>query len=254
MITVRLKGGLGNQMFQYAVGRALGKRAHTPMELDISWYKESKNRRFELNQLNIPRDIRIETRKRRWFDYIKDYVSGISERYDYGEKDLLGIESLLRNEFTLRLPLSPKAADWMKKISSAESVAVHIRRGDYLWEKHQNIYGLLPTAYYEKAAALILEKKTDVRFFVFSDDGAWVKENLKLPAMFDVVSDGTLISAEEMMLMSAAKHQIIANSTFSWWAAWLNRNNNKIVIAPLKWFADRTRSASDIVPQSWIRL
>ena len=136
------------------------------------------------------------------------------------------------------------------------AVSLHIRRGDYVSNPVTNNYhGTCSLAYYKKAVLLLKEKIENPSFFIFSDDLLWARENL------DFINDMTFIDLdksipdhEEMHLMSQCKHNIIANSSFSWWGAWLNENSDKIVIAPKKWFSDNTINTEDLIPAKWMRI
>ena len=147
-------------------------------------------------------------------------------------------------------------------------MAVHLRRGDYSSQSNYNsFFGTLSSEYYERAINEIKNKVIDPKFFVFSDDISWCKQNLKFLSDVEFVAHGTSVHAsEDLILMALCRHQIIANSTFSWWGALLNSNKNKIVIAPSKWFqttynknplptyAARFYNTKDLLPENWIRL
>lgn len=162
----------------------------------------------------------------------------------------------IRNIFTLKKSIQQTTEQYKQLIINCNSVGVHIRRGDYVTNPHTNsVHGTCDLAYYRNAVALIQEKSADPHFFIFSDDLEWVKAN------FDFIEQKTFVELdeaapdhEEMYLMSQCQHNIIANSSFSWWGAWLNQNPQKIVIAPKKWFRDQTRNTKDIIPETWIRL
>jgi len=142
-----------------------------------------------------------------------------------------------------------------QKIKEKNSVSLHIRRGDYLtMQKAIDTIGVCPLDYYDKAIREITRKIKNPTFFIFSDDINWVKENLKTNSPTIFVSGGKLKDYEELILMSKCKHNIIANSSFSWWGAWLNNNPNKIVIAPKKWFKDTSKNTRDLIPESWLKL
>ena len=273
MITVRLQGGLGNQMFQYALGRALSTRHTAPLRLDLSWFSTSKNRTYELDCFNIPHDVERVEKVGGIFNFLKqkksvfvETTSGFNPRvftlpdgtmlegYWQSEKYFKDIEGIVRKEFTLKNGWGANAKKWADAITRGESVAIHVRRGDYLEQKHREILGVLSTDYYQKAAEIILSKTKEPIFFVFSDDMAWAKENVRLPSKTEFVSDKHITDAEEMILIGLCKHQIIANSSFSWWGAWLNRNREKIVIAPKNWFVDPTRVPKDLIPASWLQI
>ena len=138
-------------------------------------------------------------------------------------------------------------------IMSCESVSIHVRRGDYLSEENKDMYGGICTAeYYQKAINLILEKLQTPIFYVFSNDMDWVRKNLDVPNPVFVDFNQGVDSWQDMFLMSQCKHNIIANSSFSWWGAWLNQNPTKIVISPSRFI--NSNYPSDIIPEAWIRL
>ena len=131
---------------------------------------------------------------------------------------------------------------------------MHIRRGDYLLDKNLSLFTTCTHDYYYKAEALIAEKSFSPTFFIFSDDIEWVKKNIPFNHPVVFVTDSNLTDYQELMLMSACKHNIIANSTFSWWGAWLNNNTEKIVITPQKWFTTQTMNEKDLIPPTWIKI
>ena len=143
----------------------------------------------------------------------------------------------------------------LEKIKSTEAVAVHFRRGDYTKKRVADKYGSCSVEYYKNAVEYIAEKYPNPEIFFFSDDIEWVKENLKFPYNCSYVANNTGDkSFEDLRLMSCCKHNVIANSSFSWWGAWLNNNKDKIVVAPKKWLQDSSFAQDDIVPKAWIRL
>jgi hypothetical protein len=115
-------------------------------------------------------------------------------------------------------------------------------------------HGVLDPFYYEKAMGIIEEKIPDARIYFFSDDIQWVKQNLALNKHKELVSSHSRSAIEDFYLMTQCRHNIIANSSFSWWTAWLNDNPGKIVIAPEKWFTDKKIKTKDLIPQGWIRV
>jgi hypothetical protein len=134
------------------------------------------------------------------------------------------------------------------------SVSVHIRRGDYVG--HSSLGGMITDLYYARAVKEISNKKEHCKFFIFSDDIEWVKENMNFPESTQYVSSPDMENYEELAIMSLAKHNIIANSSFSWWGAWLNSNPDKIVICPARWTTGRggKKQTRDIIPQDWIKI
>jgi hypothetical protein len=139
------------------------------------------------------------------------------------------------------------------KISEQNSISLHIRRGDYLSDKFSSGFaGICNLEYYERAVQYIKQNVSNPVFYIFTDDIEWVKENFKIENSHFVIHNSGKDSWQDMYLMSNCKHNIIANSTFSWWGAWLNNNQDKIVIAPKIWWNHFTKD--DVVPDSWIRL
>ncbi len=174
------------------------------------------------------------------------------------EKYFCNIRSILLKEFTLKSSLSSYSSSLKKNIESFENtVSLHVRRGDYVSNKvFSDVHGTCNLDYYKKAIEYISKEFEDIKFFVFSDDIAWTKENIDIENVIYVDSEENRIPHEDMYLMSLCSHNIIANSSFSWWGAWLNQNNEKIVIAPKRWFSDdkMQNQSLDIVPSSWIRI
>lgn len=176
------------------------------------------------------------------------------ECYWQGEEYFRGVEDTLRKELTLRREFDNIPESILRSIDGVNSVAVHIRRGDYT--AYQPLV-LLPLDYYRKAVEKIIHLCENPRFFIFSDDINWAKQNLEqLCPQAEFVGAYTK-DYQDLILMSRCKHNIIANSTFSWWGAWLNSNPDKIVVAPGKWFADERLNAKRIkhlIPKNWIQI
>jgi len=285
MITVKLHGGLGNQMFQYALGLSLSQKYHLPFKIDYSYLKEANQsgRDFRLfgfsitaqeatsqeikRHIGLMQKIHDRIRKPEKRTLIRENTftfdphtleknSGYFDGYWQSAKYFGDVEELVRKEFTLKQPLSGKASAVADRITSLpNAVSVHIRRGDYVSiSKASTVHGALPLSYYEKALSMILEKYPDAHFFISSDDIEWAKEHFPKQYPLTFVSSLDIPDYEEMTLMSLCKHNIIANSTFSWWGAWLNMNKEKAVIAPQRWFLDESKDTHDLIPTSWIRL
>ena len=180
------------------------------------------------------------------------YLNGYWQNEDYFNT----IRNVLVRELSPRNPLTGKALEMMKTIQSCNSVSIHIRRGDYASdEKTNRIYGLLDMEYYTRATQWICSRIESPTYFIFTDEMKWVKENFHTPepsVYVDVNGPGQ--EHQDIRLMSACNHHIIANSTFSWWGAWLSTHPQKIVIAPEKWFNQSVREAKDIIPETWIRM
>ena len=141
-------------------------------------------------------------------------------------------------------------------ISSCESVSLHIRRGDFVSNaRTSTIHGTCNLNYYYRCVEEITKNVKNPHFFIFTDDTGWVSKNVKLSYPATVIDhNGRKKSYEDLMLMSLCSHNIIANSSFSWWGAWLNRNPNKMVFAPLRWFAKDDISTRDLIPEKWRRI
>lgn len=287
-IITKLQGGLGNQMFQYATGRSVAQRNGAELKLDIFALKHDPQREYALGCFNttqriatqeeISKFLRHKTRKgkfwfwyNRWIADEKRYTQEKQFNFDQHilelkdpvyldgawqtEKYFKDIRDLLQKEFTLRSEPSAETKDWIKKVSACTSVSLHIRRGDYVSNHAANqFHGTCPIKYYEKAINLISQKIKDPVFFIFSDEIAWAKDNLNAPFPLYFISGKNISDCEEMTIMSSCKNNIIANSSFSWWGAWLNKNPYKLVIAPQKWFTTKKMNTADLTPESWTRI
>ena len=278
MITVKLLGGLGNQMFQYALGRQLSIKNNDSLMLDLTdlLKRDGINytpREYELDVFNIDCAGKIlpgefkSFKERFTFKYLTKKVNENGHRFSpkvlalKGNLDLNGfwqnekyfksIEDVIRRDFTLKAGVLPVGDPAIKKISAANSVSVHFRLGDYLSNPNaRNFHGVLDVDYYKAAIVKINELVGSPYFFIFSDNVDWVKENFVFEQGHTFISqEGN--AAVDMQLMSACKHHIIANSSFSWWGAWLDPKPDKIVIAPKQWF---TTTPTEIVPETWIQI
>jgi hypothetical protein len=285
MIITRITGGLGNQMFQYAVARRLSYILGSNLKLDISNYQKDTLRNFNLDLLNIkcqiankkeikllnpsqegllsklkrqifnPSSLRHIREKHFHFDpsvlTLSDgvYLNG----YWQSEKYFADIKNIIRNDFMPKNFSEGNSTQLIQKIKSKTSVCIHIRRGDYNTDpKTFQDHGLCSLDYYQKGISHIAQKIEEPTFFVFSDDISWAKDNLKINYPVVFVDHNTIDNAhEDLRLMSHCKHHIIANSSFSWWGAWLCQNQDKIVIAPLQWFNSAEHDTKDLIPQSW---
>lgn len=297
MVIVKMTGGLGNQMFQYAAGRSASLRNKTELVLDTSFYdvdsgKQShekqvliklfpKVKAMQLHSIdqNFLADIQVENNGSimRGYNYtssllgIKPIYKNVTETsfltYEpdfhkqkatilylngdwQSENYFLDYELIIRNDFTFPA-IIPASLNYslLKAIQNTNSVSVHVRRGDYLSSTtHQ------PTsaAYYTKAIEMMKSKVSNPVFFVFSDDIAWCQHNLDMPNAQYVNHNFGSQSYIDMQLMSRCRHNVIANSSFSWWGAWLNNNPDKNVIAPKMWLEKLNIKANKIVPSKWI--
>ncbi|MEN9921551.1 MAG: hypothetical protein RLZZ517_529 [Candidatus Parcubacteria bacterium] len=285
MIITKLKGGLGNQLFQYAFGRYLAEKNNDTLKLDILGLQQNSKdtlRFYLLDKFNITAEIanQDEIQKiKNPFGFLskiarlintkilRNFYIGFEEKllklkgniyldgYFQSELYFKEIEPIIRNEFTLKNPLSQLAQKIEEQIhNEGASVSIHIRRGDYVTDPSAaKAHGTCDLDYYAQAISEISSSIVNPTFFIFSDDIEWVKENLKVEST-TYVSNPNLTEYEELILMSKCKHNIIANSTFSWWAAWLNSNPSKIVIAPKQWRKDIDSDKLQILPKTWIQI
>jgi len=163
---------------------------------------------------------------------------------------------MLRKELTVRLDQDPQSREVAARVLHTQSVSIHVRRADYVADAATyHTHGTCSRDYYDQCVCLIAERVKDPHFFVFADDFAWARKNLqfKHPTTF-VTHNGAARDYEDLRLISTCKHHIIANSSFSWWGAWLNNNPAKIVFAPLRWLNDPRYDTRDLLPESWIRV
>jgi hypothetical protein len=286
MIIVRLMGGLGNQLFQYACGRALALRTGHELVLDPSLLdtrSPTAPRCFNLGAFNIA--ARLSTpedtlEKPSWLDRVRRRLglrvtAALNTLHEQGLRfnpgifpaqfDRLCLVGYWQTEKyfhdctdTIRRDLTPRAAPdpaLCAQIDAVNSVSLHIRRGDYVADaKINSVHGTCALDYYRRAATHIASQTCAPEYFVFTDDPGWARENLKLALPLHFVSDGKRANVEELVLMSRCRHHITANSSFSWWGAWLNPRHDKLVCAPRVWFHDPALDASDLVPDTWTRL
>ena len=281
-IYVRLMGGLGNQLFQYSTARTLADARGTDLVLDARYVvRKAQHSGFVLEAFDIRAKIlakssqsKFSETKIKWAKWLKRYhrpmfnifcETGLGVDSQLAAQPngsmLLGFwqseqyfshNKLLLTDLVLKQPLSGKALDISQSIKAKQSVALHVRRGDYVNNaKALKRYGLCSVDYYQKAIAHVSQHLTDPYFYVFSDDPKWVVENLSMPGQCTFVSAKDITPEQDLILISQCKHQIIANSTFSWWGAWLNSHYDKIVVCPTPWFDDTIMAAQDLLPDSW---
>ena len=274
MIVSRILGGLGNQMFQHASGLGIADRLGTSYQADLSCFQNYALRPEGLSRLRIGSPVVSEAEypitKRSGEGYPEERaglarVKEASMRFDEGvfahgcdlflvgywqnQRYFSSIRPRLVQEFS---PVEPTASpEMLEEIQGSSSVAVHVRRGDYLQNpKVRRHFGVCTLDYYRMGVKLIAERVGGARFFVFSDDPEWARANLKLDATY-VFGNSDI---EDFRLMTACRHFIVANSSFSWWAAWLGQSSDKIVVAPDPWFISNRFDSSEIVPTGWIKI
>lgn len=172
------------------------------------------------------------------------------------EKYFKSVADQVRHDFKLKHPPSSPNAALLEKIRQCHSVAVHVRRGDYVTNvKASQVHGVCDLVYYRKCVDYLTAKIDRPHFFVFSDDHEWVRENFKIDSPLTIVDhNGPMESHEDLRLMSHCEHQIIANSTLSWWGAWLNDQHHKMVLAPRRWFSSNKYNTKDLIPADWVTL
>ena len=296
-VVVRLFAGLGNQMFQYAAALGLAVRQNRVLKIDVSAFEACENRPYQLDCLKVPQKIfytgvplfqsasnsiaaRVIRRIKRRVFKANTFRKGVYREphfhFDPAFFDLSGTEillngyfqspryfesvaELLRERFQPAAPLSATAADWAAKIAASPcSVSLHVRRGDYLEAPNSALHDALDRGYYDRAVNLIQRLAGEtVEFFLFSDEPDFIAEAFAdLPDAHVVRSDPDK-SWEDMFLMARCRHHIIANSSYSWWGAWLNPAEDKRVIAPARWLAPNemaARNVLDLYPLDWILL
>lgn len=288
MVIVRLIGGLGNQLFQYAYALSLTGKGYR-VKLDISEFDTyTLHGGFSLGHygegIEIASDAEVNavTRVGPLSTLVRKIQGKKSRRiikesnFSFDEKMLMPednhylvgyfqSEKYFRNfreELLSSLSLEHKLSDYSQRvyadiIDSSVSVSVHIRRGDYVSDQSAyNTHGVCSLEYYFAAIQYFEECYPEVDFYIFSDDIDWIKENLKVKRAQYITSEQTRFAGEDIYLMSQCDHNIVANSSFSWWGAWLNDNSSKEVIAPQQWYADSDmqRLSKTLVPDSWVRL
>jgi len=181
------------------------------------------------------------------------FLIGYWQSYKYFED----IKDIIKKDFTFKSSISEKAKEMMKEITDSNAICVNIRRADYISNPDANKHhGVCNSEYFERAAKLIEEKVDNPKYFVFSDDVEWCKENIKFSnnmVYVDHTYTGDRFS-DYLRLMINCKHFIIPNSTFAWWAAWLNDNDNKIVVTPKQWFANQDINTNDLILDNWIKI
>ena len=259
MITTRLMGGLGNQLFQWACARNLQKLYGHRLQYDDHIRASSRNRDiFRFPNIRLSNDAYI---KESLYPETPMQFVNVGDFFDFNkfkENDfrlgrdfhLIGYWQGLKYfedvQEELRLELQPPDDFFDNKVKPTEnSVSLHVRRTDYM--HIQDHHPVCSIDYYKHALSLIDHD----HIFIFSDDIKWCQNNLDDKNVTFVHNEDPL---HDMWLMSNCTHNIIANSTFSWWSAWLNSNPNKVVIAPKNWFGPAAPSDRDVVPEKWIRL
>ena len=294
MIISHIIGGLGNQMFQYAAGRALSINIKKSFVVDVQDFDQYEvhngyelekifniNNKASRNQLDsvlgkwrTNKYIRKKISTKKYLSLltgskmvIEPHTSYWSKLFDVNdsaylvgywqtEKYFKSIENVIRSDFTFPSSMSKMNFEWAKLIKHSNSVSIHIRRGDLVSNpKALAFHGLCSLEYYVRSISYMQKNTENPTFYVFSDDIAWAKKNLDFGSnhYHFVGNNNGKESFNDMWLMTLCKHNIIANSSFSWWGAWLNNNKNKLVVAPERWFL-LDNDILDIIPSSWLKL
>lgn len=295
MIVTSIRGGLGNQLFQYAFGRRLSLDHNTELCFDLTEYKKNWYRSFKLDKFNLPSYKILKRRKSNlqlksivqtdlnWDERLLNlqdntHLYGFWQSYKYFDK----YSDIIRNDLKLATQLDSKSNDILSHIRESNSVSLHIRRGDYVsLQQYKSMFEILRQSYYNNALVEILKYTTTPTLFIFSDDIEWVKANLKFdfPAVYiehtysrkhsnldnytlyklfsKLILQNTLKDDAhiDLILMSNCKYNVIANSTLSWWAAWLNSHRQEYVYAPSKWYEAKNANGSfvpdSLYPDAW---
>jgi hypothetical protein len=290
MVIVKLMGGLGNQMFQYAAARRLAHARRTELKLDTSYFATDSLRRYALDHFNLhehfatAEDIARVARgglnpfilagtrllqatrpyhrrrciRERQFHFDRRILDAPGDVYLDGywqsEKYFADIRGIIQAEFTPKRPLVDAGArEMLQQIQGCVSVGVHLRRGDYVSDPRINAYhGVCDSEYYETSVRLLTDRYPHAHLFIFSDDPESALADAPLGYPGTVVGRAiTAADHEEFLLMTCCQHFIIANSTFSWWAAWLGTNPDKLVFAPGRWFTHELHDTRDLLPSGW---
>lgn len=295
MLIVKLQGGLGNQMFQYALARNIENITGQTVYFDVSFKQMSTEtpRQYALQSFlasnsfmkadlkalplvfryppgDFLKKIFKAFRNKGWFNrnwkYITETDFQLSNLKDYSnfnlyldgfwqsEKYFRNIRPILLNDFSLK-NASTRFQSLAKQMNSSNSVCIHVRHGDYLSDKATNAFhGVCSPEYYQQALNLVHDKVSNPKFYIFTDDTVWAQQHFTNAGLaFELVSEQGFTDQEELVLMSSCHHQIIANSSFSWWGAWLNKSEEKIVIAPKTWF-NLANTDTELIPANWIIL
>ena len=292
MVISQILGGLGNQMFQYAAGRALSLAVEQAFLLDLRGFTNyALHNGFELDRV-FSAPVKVATSGdvrnmlgwrsselvRKVFKRIKspllhgtrlaiephfNYWSGLraggTKRYLMGywqsEMYFKDYAETLRSDFNFTIPLDETNQNIAQRIQHNNAVSLHVRRGDYITHTpNAKILSTCSLDYYNNAIDYMSKRVDSPHFFLFSDDMEWVKANLDIPFEKTYIEHNRgADSYRDMQLMHMCRHHIIANSSFSWWGAWLNPNPDKLVVAPKTWFSDG-KVDDDLIPREWIRL
>jgi hypothetical protein len=303
-VVAYLRGGLGNQMFEYAAGRSLALKTGSRLVLDATTFTLAEQRRvYGLEGYPLSAEVSFDgyayppvqpvvrfpyVKRPRWIeraaDFARETIGPIGRKarertfsvfaehsfdfdprfcergpqtylvgYWQSERYFADIAGLVRKELTYRPAPDATNAQWLARIRAANAVSVHVRRGDYLLPVHFEHHGVCSADYYRRAVRLIRERVENPQFFLFSDDWPWCREHLADSDMVLVDANSPGAGQDELRLMAACRHHVIANSSLSWWGAWLAAGSGQIVVAPKPWFTE-TPQTPDLFPVGWVTL
>ena len=280
-------------MFQYAIARALSEHYQSAFLLDTSWFDvpqaETTPRPYQLNLLNIQEGLdsgvtfpkrpnKLMRSLQKWlpvgpviyyqqnafeFDARLLHLKAISQRdlflfgYWQAFPYIETIRPILQSEFKTKKSIAEHYQPYLEQIRSSEAVMLHIRRGDYVNSPSAaKFHGVLPLSYYQQAIEALLLNQPNAHFFIFSDDLPWAKEALPKDLKITFVENSSKpdAAAQELQLMYECKHHIIANSSLSWWGAWLKKDCSGLVFAPNRWISDSSLDLSNLLPANWQRI
>jgi hypothetical protein len=266
MIISKIAGGLGNQMFQYAFGRHLSNKLNTDYRQEISFYDNQgvvvrqfalnkfKNTKINLDLKNISEQIYLVNEPQSFQNINLDPKFGyFIDGYWQNENYFIETEDIIRQDFAIDEELKNSLYQKYPELTY-RTISLHVRRSDYIhMGKNKDVsneyFIIQPIEYYEKALEIIDEYDY---LFIISDDIEWCKNNLRFNNMIFIESNDDIV---DLYIMSLCKHNINANSSFSWWSAWLNNNKDKKVVAPINWFGPKIPGNSlNIIPESWIKI
>ncbi len=293
-IVVSLQGGLGNQLFQYAAGKTIASKNNAMLFFDLTYFTNtpegSTPREYALAPFNLNVEVQQCDSKYKYlpgmvgkilrkitksFPFKKNGIDMYHEKtpdfdhhvttlkpplwingYWQSEKYFTEIAHIIRQEIGTPRALSFSSQAMLEAIKQHNAICIHIRRGDYISNTTANAFhGSCDLQYYYNGISLIEKAEKNTHIFVFSDEPEWVRKNFSHSTPITIVDINNSKNAhEDIWLMAACKHYVIANSSFSWWGAWLGNSPQKIVITPKKWYTNTQISTKDLIPDSWIRL
>ncbi|WP_375443415.1 alpha-1,2-fucosyltransferase [uncultured Fibrella sp.] len=289
MVIAKITSGLGNQLFQYALGRHLAVQNKTSLWFDLRYFRQEyatdTPRKFKLDRFNVAYNL-LDRSPWLWASKATRLLPGrslppfIDTRYEtefhfdpqiirpaapftilwgfwQSERYFEASAAQIRQELTFKPRESKTFLTFSNIIEQTKiPISVHVRRGDYVTHpEFSKSFGFVGLSYYQTALAQLKNQFPNATLFFFSDDPDWVRANIATdqPHVF-VANSGPDADVDDLQLMSMCHHHVIANSSFSWWGAWLNSRPDKVVIAPQRWFANKPWDTKDLVPASWLRL